>query len=400
MANLNEFNSWLLSLNPFALTKNEDVKIRLEAQNVEVYDFTLGDPKEPTPSFIKKALIEGINDVSQYPMNIGAPSFRKACANWAKRRLSIELKPDAHIVSSNGSKEAIFHIPQVLFHSASAKRIVIFPEPGYPVYKAGTVLAGGIPYANPLRKGKGYVFDPSEIPNEIAKHVSAVWICYPHNPTGAVISRNEMEKIYDWALKYNIMLLSDECYLDMYYEGQAVPLSFLEISHKNDFKNVLCFFSLSKRSGMTGYRSGFVAGEKEVISLFAKYRLNVGLGTPDFIQKAAIAAWDDNVHVLERNQIFANKRKVVDQFFAKNKIHVLPSNATFYVWGEIPVIYQSDREFVEALLETSGIMVTAGSAFGESCHRNFRMALVPTVEKIEECLQKWQVKIDSGEFKL
>jgi succinyldiaminopimelate transaminase len=400
MANINEFNSWLISLNPFALTKNEEVKSRLEAQNIEVYDFTLGDPKEATPYFIKEALIKGIDDVSQYPMNIGSPLFRKTCANWAKRRLSIELNPEAHIISSNGSKEAVFHIPQVLFHSGSSKRIVIFPEPGYPVYKAGTVLAGGIPYAIPLSKNKGYVFDPSDIPDEIAKHVSAVWLCYPHNPTGAIISRNEMNKIYDWALKFEIMILSDECYLDMFYEGQSIPISFLEISQKNNFNNVLCFFSLSKRSGMTGYRSGFVAGQKEVISLFAKYRLNVGLGTPDFVQKAAIAAWDDNSHVIERSRIFSNKRKVVDQFFAKNKINALPSNATFYVWGDIPNNYSSDREFVDKLLEATGIMVTTGSSFGESCSRNFRMALVPTVEKIEECLKKWQLKIDSGNFRL
>jgi aspartate/methionine/tyrosine aminotransferase len=186
----------------------------------------------------------------------------------------------------------------------------------------------------------------------------------------------------------------------MYYEGQEVPPSFLEISYKNNFKNVLSFFSLSKRSGMTGYRSGFVAGEKEVISLFAKYRLNVGLGTPDFIQKAAVAAWDDTEHVVERSRIFANKRKVIDQFFEKNKISALPSNATFYVWGDVPNSYKTDKEFSDALLNATGIMVTPGSIFGESCNRNFRMALVPTVEKIQECLQKWQLKIDSGEFKL
>lgn len=400
MANLNEFNSWLLSLNPFGLTKNEEIKSKLEAQKIEVYDFTLGDPKEPTPSFIKKVLIDNLEDVSQYPANMGSQSLRVACSNWAKRRLSIELDPNQHIISSNGSKEAVFHIPQVLFNSASEKRIVIFPEPGYPVYKAGTVLAGGIPYANPLKKSKGYVFDPNEIPDEIAKKISAIWLCYPHNPTGAIISKAQMENIYEWALKNNIFILSDECYLDMYYEGQDIPPSFLEVSYKNNFKNVLCFFSLSKRSGMTGYRSGFVAGEKEVISLFAKYRLNVGLGTPDFIQKAAIAAWDESQHVIDRSRIFANKRKVVDKFFAKNHIQALPSKATFYVWGDVPNTYQSDKEFADILLNATGIMVTPGSVFGESCSQNFRMALVPTVEKIEECLQKWQLKIDSGEFKL
>ncbi|APJ03758.1 aminotransferase class I/II-fold pyridoxal phosphate-dependent enzyme [Silvanigrella aquatica] len=400
MANLNEYNSWLLSLNPFGLTKNEEIKNKLESQNIEVYDFTLGDPKEPTPSFIIEALKNNIDNVSQYPTNVGMSQFRKVCANWAKRRLSVELNPESQIISSNGSKEAIFHIHQVLLNAASAKRIVIFPEPGYPVYNAGTILSGGIPYANPLRKEKKYIFDPSEIPHEIAKKVSAIWLCYPHNPTGAVISQTEMEKIYEWALKYNIVLLSDECYLDMYYENKIVPVSFLEISQKNNYKNVVCFFSLSKRSGMTGYRSGFVAGDNEIISLFAKYRLNVGLGTADFVQKAAMVAWEDNEHVRERSLIFANKRKVVDKFFAKNNIHVLPSNATFYVWGDIPENYDSDKEFTNALLLATGIMATPGSVFGESCSRNFRLALVPTIEKIKECFNKWQNKIDSGEFKL
>lgn len=398
MANLNEFNSWLLNLKPFGLTKNEDIKKIMLEKNIEVYDFTLGDPKEATPNFIRQELISGVDEISQYPMNVGSLSFRQACANWAKRRLAIDLNPEENIISSNGSKEAIFHIPHVLLNSASIRRIIIFPEPGYPVYKAGTILAGGIPYANFLKREKQYVFDPNDIPNEILNNISAIWLCYPHNPTGAVISRNEMIIIYEWALKHNIMILSDECYLDMYYENQIVPTSFLQISKENNYKNVLSFFSLSKRSGMTGYRSGFVAGERGVISLFAKYRLNLGAGTPDFVQRAAIAAWNDDKHVVDRSRIFSEKRKIVDKFYLKNKIKVLPSNATFYVWGVIPENYKSDLDFVNTVLSTTGIMLTPGSAFGESCDRNFRMALVPSLEKIEECLKKWQVKIDTGEF--
>ncbi|BBH53196.1 aminotransferase class I/II-fold pyridoxal phosphate-dependent enzyme [Fluviispira sanaruensis] len=395
-----ELNSWLLTLKPFALTKNEDIIEKLTAQGIEVFDFTLGDPKEPTPEFIKQALIKGVADVSQYPQNPGSPTLRRACATWAKKRLNVELDFQTEIISSNGSKEAVFHIPQVLLNSSSSRRIVIFPEPGYPVYKAGTQLAGGIPYENPLKIEKNYVFDPQEIPTELLSQVAAVWLCYPHNPTGAVIKRNEMQKIYEWALKYDIMLLSDECYMDMYYEGKEVPISFLEIAKDNQFKNVLAFFSLSKRSGMTGYRSGFVAGQADFIAQFAKYRLNVGLGTPDFVQSAAIAAWGDTEHVYERNRIFAEKRKWVDAFLHKNKIKVLPSNATFYVWGEIPEIYQSGRDFIHTLMSTTGIMATPGEAFGNSCERNFRLALVPTVDKIKQCLEIWQKKIDSGEFKM
>ncbi len=400
MAKLDALNSWLISLRPFGLTKNEEIKSKLEAQNIEVYDFTLGDPKEPTPDFIKKALIDNIDPISQYPQNVGSQQLRQICAKWVNTRLSVEINPQNQIISSNGSKEAVFHIPHVLLNSSSSRRIIILPEPGYPVYKAGTVLAGGIPYANPLKKEKGYIFDPKEIPTEITNQIAAIWLCYPHNPTGAVINKKQMETIYEWACKHEIIILSDECYIDMYYEGKEIPLSFLEISKSNNFNNVLCFFSLSKRSGMTGYRSGFVAGDSELLTLYAKYRLNVGLGTPDFVQKAAIAAWSDQKHVLERNKIFAEKRQKIDQFFMKNNISVLPSNATFYVWVNIPASYDSDIQFVNKILESTGIMLTPGSVFGESCNRNFRMALVPTVSKISECLAKWQAKIDAGEFQL
>ncbi|KAB8033495.1 aminotransferase class I/II-fold pyridoxal phosphate-dependent enzyme [Fluviispira multicolorata] len=397
---INELNSWLLTLKPFALTKNDEIKEKLTSQGIEVFDFTLGDPKEPTPSFIKQALISGITDVSQYPQNPGSPELRRACVAWAKKRLNVDVNCQTEVISSNGSKEAVFHIPQLLLNSSSQRRMVIFPEPGYPVYRAGTILAGGIPYENPLKAEKNYVFDPTEIPEELLPQIAAIWLCYPHNPTGATITHLEMEKIYSWALKHDIIILSDECYMDMFYDGKTIPTSFLEISKSNQFKNVLSFFSLSKRSGMTGYRSGFVAGQAELIGLFAKYRLNVGLGTPDFVQKAAIAAWGDTEHVLERNRIFSSKRKSVDKFFKKNSIKVLPSNATFYVWGEIPESYQSGVDFINTLLSLTGIMATPGNAFGNSCDRNFRMALVPTVEKINECLNIWQTKIDSGEFKL
>lgn len=395
-----EYNSWLQTLKPFALTKNEDIKEKLKEQGREVHDFTLGDPKEPTPNFIKEALINNIADVSQYPLNIGAPFLRTACTNWVKNRFDVNISAQTQIISSNGSKEAVFHIAQVLLNSASNKRIVVFPEPGYPVYKSSCILAGGVPYENPLKPTHNYIFDPQDIPKEICPQIAAIWLCYPHNPTGATISLTQMEKIYEWALQYNIKILSDECYVDMFYEGATPPPSFLQVSQRNNFKNVLCFFSLSKRSGMTGYRSGFVAGEEEVISLFAKYRLNVGLGTPDFVQHAAAAAWSEATHVVERNKIFAEKRKIVDKFFTRNNIQVLPSNATFYVWGQAPKSYKTGREFSECVLKTTGIMMTPGDAFGSSCAQNFRLALVPTCEQISECFAYWQQQIDKGNFKL
>lgn len=400
MSTKHNYNSWLVDLIPFGLTKNDDIKVKLCAKGIDVFDFTLGDPKEPTPDFIRKALVDHIPKTSQYPANIGLATLRKSCADWLKRRFDVDVDTQSEVISSNGSKEAIFHIPQVLFNASSEKRTVVYPQPGYPAYRSGTVLAGGECYEEILDPGKNYVFDPSDIPKHLLSKISAVWVCYPHNPTGALISEIQMEKIYEWALEHDITLLCDECYVDMYFENTHPPITFLKIGQKNKFKNMLCFFSLSKRSGMTGYRSGFVAGDSEKISLFAKYRLNVGLGTPEFIQHAAIAAWNDDNHVLERNKIFFEKRSLVEKFFQKNNLVYTASNATFYIWGKIPACYSSGLEFTNTLSEQTGIMTTPGSAFGSSCASYFRISLVPTVEDIKLCLNIWQQKIDQGHFKI
>lgn len=399
MNSAHQHNSWLIELRPFGLTKNEEIKEELQAKGMTIFDFTLGDPKEPTPEFIRKALADHIPTTSQYPQTMGMLKFREACAQWLKRRFQVDVNPKTEILSSNGSKEAIFHIPHVLFNHTSPRRTVVFPQPGYPTYRSGTVLAGGVCHEAILKPEKNYVFDHNDIEKEKWKHISAVWLCYPHNPTGALISKEKMIDLYQWALDNDITLLSDECYVDMFFGQDKSPDTFLAVAEKNQFKNLLCFFSLSKRSGMTGYRSGFVAGDAEKIALFAKYRLNAGLGCSDFIQHTAIAAWQDDDHVQERNDIFFQKRKCVESFLDKNHFKYTKSNATFYIWAQIPPQYASGTAFAQDLLTHTGIMATPGEAFGSSCAQNFRLALVPSLAEIQTCLEHWQEKIDQGFFK-
>jgi succinyldiaminopimelate transaminase len=391
-------NSWLDALPAYSLLRNDMRKTQLKKSGVDVFDFGLGDPQEETPFFIREALARGISAVSQYPTSTGSVEFRQSCANWVQRRFQTQIDPAAQVISSNGSKEAVFHIPHVLLNCASQRRMMVFPDPGYPVYKSSTLLSGGIPFEVSLRPEKNFVFDPSDIPEQILPQVAALWVCYPHNPTGAMMSRSKMESLYAWALKHNIVLLADECYVDMYFPGTPPPDSFLSVAQSFDFKNLLCFFSLSKRSGMTGYRSGFVAGDRDLIGKFAKYRPNAGLSTPEFIQKAAIAAWNDDVHARERNAIFAEKRRTVDLFFQKNGIEFLPSTATFYVWAKVPSRFKNGEEFAEKLASATGIVVTPGDALGATCDDWFRLALVPTVDRIEKCLAIWQQKIDQGDL--
>lgn len=388
-------NSWLDLLPKYSLLRNDERKARLRAAGRSVFDFGIGDPQEETPEFIRKALAESIPSVSQYPLSQGSVEFRSACAQWCRDRLDVVVDPLKQIISSNGSKEAIFHIPHVLLNAESSRRLVVFPDPGFPVYRNSALLSGGVPYQYTLTLDENYIFQPDSIPEEILSQIAAVWISYPHNPTGALLPRQHAERIYEWALKHDLVLLSDECYVDMYFPGTEKPLSMLEIARDAQFKNLLCFFSLSKRSGMTGYRSGFVAGDTRLISAFAKYRPNVGVGTPEFVQKAAIAAWADDVHVQERNAVFAKKRALLDAFLARNNFKVLPSTATFYVWIEAPTGYESGEAYCEALAGATGIVATPGDALGDSSARYFRLALVPTAEQISSCIALWQDAINT-----
>lgn len=392
-------NSWLDLLPKYSLLRNDDRKARLRAAGREIFDFGIGDPQEETPEFIRRALADNIPKISQYPLSQGSMDFRTACASWCKSRLSVGIDPATQIISSNGSKEAIFHIPHVLLNSGSARRMIAFPDPGFPVYRNSTHLSGGVPYQYTLDPSKNYIFEPESLSKDILAQLAAIWISYPHNPTGALLPRAQAEKIYRWALENNIVLLSDECYVDMYFPNTEKPVSLLEIAAPNDFKNLLAFFSLSKRSGMTGYRSGFVAGDSRLIAAFAKYRPNVGVGTPEFVQKAAMAAWADDQHVVERNHIFAEKRKVIDAFLLANQFTVLPSTATFYVWIKAPEGYASGEEYCEALASATGIVATPGDALGDSSKDWFRLALVPTVPKIEQCVGLWQKAIQTGALK-
>lgn len=394
-------NSTLLNLSSFGLVKNDALESELRQKGIETFDFTIGDPQEPTPDFIQRALIDHLTQVSQYPLSGGMFELRAAAAGWLKRRFDVSVNPKTQLLSSNGSKEAIFHVPQILIDRvalASQRHIIVFSEPAYPVYKSGTILAGGEACEIPLKESNQFVFNIDDIPKEKIPHIAALWICYPHNPTGALITEKQATKIYNWALENGIVLLSDECYGDMYFHETNRPLSFLQIAKQKNYKNLLCFFSLSKRSGMTGYRSGFIAGDEKLMALFAKYRLNVGVGTPDFVQHAAIAAWNDDAHVKIRNQIFFEKRQIIEAFLTKNHIEFLHSDATFYIWGTIPKKFDCAREFCEFLARHTGIFATPGEVFGPSSKKYFRLALVPTVSELKKCLSVWQASIDAGHF--
>ncbi len=368
------------------------IKERLKKEGKKIYDFGTGDPREPTPQFIRDAVKNAIPEVSQYPTVAGKKELRQAIANYLERRFNVNLNPDTQIIPSNGSKEAIFHFPLVFIDPSEEKKTVIFGTPAYPVYERGALFANAEVYPVQLKEEDKFLLRLDKIPEEVLKKTKIVWINYPHNPTGATADKSYLQEVYDICREYDIILCSDECYIDIYFNEKDKPISVLEIGTEN----VVAFHSLSKRSGMTGYRSGFVAGDENIIQTYKKYRTSFGVATPEFIQEGAIAAWSDDKHVIKRNEIFKQKRDLFIEFFDKIGLEYLYPKATFYFWIRSPDGI-SAKDYVKSLLE-HGIVTSVGENFcagieikeGICESKYFRIALVPTVEECKEAIEVWE----------
>jgi LL-diaminopimelate aminotransferase len=235
-------------------------KRALLAAGREVFDFSVGDPLEPTDPRIVAAFQGAVPAVSQYPTIAGEDDGRAACAEWVARRFGVTLDPARELLPSAGSKEAIFHLPLAFLDPHGPRRRVLFGTPAYPVYERGTRFAGGEPWAVELRAEQGYRLEPWELPAAQLAETAVLWINYPHNPTGATVDRGYLARLAELCRRHDILLCSDECYVDLYLDGEPPP-SLLEVAREG----VLVFHSLSKRSGMTGYRAGFIAGDPQLI---------------------------------------------------------------------------------------------------------------------------------------
>ena len=354
----------------------------LKKKGVKVIDFGIGDPKSPTPSFVVNNMSKFAQNhsTSGYPSYIGDISYRNACASYMKREYNVNLNPETEISSTIGSKEAVFHFPIGFIDTGD---IVICPNPGYPVYKTGTQFRNGQPYFTPLLEKNNFLIDFSLIPEDIALKAKIIWTNYPNSPTGASATRSWLKELVSWAEQYNVIIAADEgCYNDIYFEEKSI--SVLEIQKKG----VITFYSLSKRSNMTGYRVGFVAGDPDIVSGFRKVKTNVDSGTPNFIQDAASLALNDEVEVDKMRQEYKQKRDIMIDALTSYGLERPKGNATFYLWQKAPK-GMSSIEFA-ALLADKGIVVTPGALISDTVEglnpgKDFvRFALVPTVEDIKE----------------
>jgi len=361
-------------------------KAEVCAAGIPLYDFGTGDPREPTPDFIREAVRDALPEVSQYPKLRGDVAFREAACGYMKRRFGVSLDPDTQILPTSGAKEAIFHMPLMLIDPSAEDRIVIFPDPGYPGYRRGTLFAGGMPYPQSLRGD--FKQAPWDLPDRVLAKCRLMWMNSPHNPSGSVLSLEDLKRSLEICRTNDILLVNDECYADIYHDER--PHSLLEAG----VEGALVLHSLSKRSGMTGYRSGFVAGDSEAIAQLALLRVNPGLVPSSPTNAGATAAWSDDSHTARRREVFAAKRNVLSAFFDQEGLSLTGSEASFYLWLKCPGGLNGET-YAMWLLD-HGIVVAPGAFFalGDSAQNYVRVALVPSVEQCKEALVAWKAAHD------
>jgi succinyldiaminopimelate transaminase len=361
----------------YPLLRLDERRWELEEKGVDLFDFGTGDPREPTDTKIRHALIDGVPEISRYPSTTGKQRLREAFCGWMERRHGVELDPESEVLPATGSKEAIFHAPLAFLHHSHERRGVAYGTPGYPVYGRGTLLAGGEALPVKLKWEDGFLLQPRAIDPERTR---ILWINYPHNPTGAAATYEYLEGVVEFCRRHDILLFSDECYNDI-YSGEPPP-SILEITTER----TLAFCSLSKRSGMTGYRSAMMAGDPELIGALRKLRPSIGVATQSFVQDAATAAWGDEAHVQKRRRVFGEKRDLFTAFFEEAGLRYLPTEASFYLWVAVP---DGDDETYAARLMEEGVIVAPGRAFGTGGEGYIRIALVPGLEDCKLAIRRW-----------
>ncbi len=323
-------------------------------------NLSIGEPKHATPTFIEDALTQNLKGLSSYPPTRGTPAMREAIAGWLMRRYQLPvIDPDTQVLPVLGSREALFAFAQTVLDPSAQSR-VLCPNPFYQIYEGAALLAGGQPTfvnADPLRN---FACDWESVPEQNWKETRLVYVCSPGNPAGNVMDLDEWARLFERADRYGFVIASDECYSEIYLDENAPPLGALQAAHqlgRNDFRGLICFSSLSKRSNVPGMRSGFVAGDSGLIARFLLYRTYHGSAMSDVVAAASIAAWNDETHVRENRRMYREKFEAVLPIL-QAAMDVSRPQASFYLW---PRTLGDDAEFSCGLLAQEAVTVLPGS---------------------------------------
>ncbi len=395
-------NPLLSRLQPYPFERlRELTKDVVPSVDYQPISLGIGEPKHPTPPFIRDALTASLDGLSSYPATAGEPALREACAAWVQRRYQVKLNPSTQILPVNGSREALFSLAQTVLdptqHAERGGPVVVSPNPFYQIYEGATLLGGAnVAFAN-SDPARNFAADWSAIPESTWARTQLLFVCSPGNPTGAVMPLSEWASLFELSDRYGFVIASDECYSEIYFRDEA-PLGGLEAAQKlgrTDFKNLVMLTSLSKRSNVPGLRSGFVAGDAAILKAFLLYRTYHGSAMSPAVQRASVAAWSDETHVDDNRQLYRRKFQTVTPMLSAVMDVALP-DAAFYLWAKVPahVCGGSDTAFARELLAQYNVAVLPGSYLAREAHGvnpgagRVRMALVAGVDECVEAAQR------------
>ncbi len=388
-------NPYLAELNEFTFTRLARLlQSRTPPAGLKPINLSIGEPKHPTPQFIRDAMGQHTDSLAQYPPTKGSPLLRQTIAEWVKRRFSLPaLDAETQVLPVVGTKEALYSFTQTVINPLAKNPTVLVPNPFYMVYEGAALLCGAKPYFVNFNATAGeYAWD--DIPDDVWRDVQLVLVCSPDNPTGAITTRARWKWLFEKSDLYGFVLLADECYSEIYFDEDAPPHGALQVAAelgRTDFQRLVAMGSLSKRSNAPGLRSGFVAGDAELIGKFLHLRSFNGSAMAGVVAAASILAWNDEAHVVANRTAYAKKFRELSPLLAKHLPVTVPE-AAFYWWVPIPAQFNGDdAAFTCALYEATGVTVIPGSYLSRVAANGvnpgsgyIRIALV---SEFDECLE-------------
>ena len=353
----------------------------------------IGEPRHATPALIERALVDHLGGLSSYPATAGEPALREAIAGWVSQRYGVSIDASSQVLPVNGSREALFALAQTVIDPTRPGAVVVCPNPFYQIYEGAALLAGAAPFFVNSDPARQFAADWSAVPEATWAATQLLYVCSPGNPTGAVMPLSEWQMLFELSDRYGFVIASDECYSEIYFRAEP-PLGSLEAAKllgRDDFRHLVAFTSLSKRSNVPGLRSGFVAGDAAVLERFLLYRTYHGSAMGKVVQQASIAAWGDEAHVVANREKYRAKFAQVTPVLASVMDVALP-DAGFYLWADVSKLAPGadDVAFARALLAQYNVVVLPGSLLAREAHGvnpgagRIRLALVA---EVEECLE-------------
>lgn len=383
-------NSSLSLLHPYPFEKLNQLFQGIQPANLPLIPLSIGEPKHPAPEFVKQAIRNQFHHLSTYPNSKGLPELRQSIATWLTQRFKLnQISSEDQILPVSGTREGIFSFVQALIRREDSPYVVM-PNPFYQIYEGATLLAGAQPYFINCTEQNGYLGDFDAVPAEVWKKTALLFVCTPGNPTGTVLSKEQLKKLITLSDQYDFVIASDECYSELWFD--EAPVGLLEVCAemgRDDYKNCVVFHSLSKRSNLPGMRSGFIAGDAALLKPYLLYRTYHGAAMPVQHQLASIAAWNDEAHVEENRRQYRAKFDL----FQTELNHLLPlqkPDAGFYYWLKV----DNDEKFAKHLMEKAHIQVLPGRYLsrdteqGNPGENHVRMALVAGLAQCEEVVRR------------